>query len=178
MCTSTRMIYILTYRALREFNAGRKSVNPIAAMHQMETSVPNSVCHHTHDVMMLANRSFQQRHLAPVGVHEAYYHHSSDKYGYHSEWSWLRLRCGSDVHFNLNQARNRAYAIRALNTWNYSLSKIDNTAAWLKSTTLFASPGVWHDVLGACGVRDCLHAVCNMERAKAQRRALAAMKSA
>lgn len=70
MCTTSRMIYILTYRALREFANGRKSVNPIEELHKMETCVPFSVCGKTHDVMMKAQRSFNQRFLAPVGVHE------------------------------------------------------------------------------------------------------------
>lgn len=70
MCSHTRLIYTLTYRALREFASGRKSVNPIEELHRMETCVPFSVCLKTHDTMMKAQDSFNDRYLKPSIVHE------------------------------------------------------------------------------------------------------------
>lgn len=117
MCTTARMTYQLTYRALREFNSGRKSVNPIEALHKMETCVPYSVCSKTHTVMMLAQRSFNQRYLAPVGVHETWLSHStslSDSTIILSEISVLRHKFyGFKIHALLLDARNRAYSRKA-----------------------------------------------------------------
>ncbi len=127
MCTSTRLIYTLTYRALREFASGRKSTNPIEVLHQMETSVPFSVCSHTHRIMMLALRSFNQRYLAPVGVHETRLFHMTNRFGAPMlEISSLRYVSHNAIDTAIHAARNRAYAARATGYYGH-FGKLQST---------------------------------------------------
>lgn len=138
MCTTARMTYILTYRALRECASGRKSVNPIEAMHKLETAVPYSVCAKTHTVMMLAQRSFNQRYLAPVGVHEPLFTAKPNRiYNHQLGASTLRNCSDETIHARLTFMRREVQAHKAVHYWHNHLSKIDNKAAWCKATTLF-----------------------------------------
>lgn len=142
MCPNSRLIYTLTYRALREFANGRKSVNPMEALHTLQTSVPFSVCGKTEDVMRKANRSFNERAIAPVGVHEALYEcRGKEMCGWVLSLtrcngaSWLTALDSDQIHAQLLTARNRAYAHRvtqALGTWRYPLMRIDATAREIK----------------------------------------------
>ncbi len=147
MCTSTRLIYTLTYRALREFASGRKSTNPIEVLHQMETSVPFSVCSHTHRIMMLALRSFDQRVLVPVGVHEpiSWLNINKMNVGEKAEAialinarSYLRHETPAGIQNALRAARNRLYAHRATGYWGH-LRKLESTE-WIIAHNLFLPP--------------------------------------
>lgn len=135
MCTTARMTYILTYRALRECASGRKSVNPIEAMHKLETAVPYSVCAKTHTVMMLAQRSFNQRYLAPVDVHEPLFTAKPNRiYNHQLGASTLRNCSDKTIHARLTFMRQQTFTRRVYGIRNV-LGKVARWERMIKRGT-------------------------------------------
>lgn len=65
-----KMLYIMAYRAIRAYQSGQSTINPLTALRTVLDILPTAIAGNTVFTINKAQASFNQRHQAPKGVHE------------------------------------------------------------------------------------------------------------